>query len=131
MSLEPSSVDLSPVMEQAKAKLAELLNRQGLLKTPTQTLEVELALAAVGRELADSVMELLLVASVEANAAATRRGASPPWGEEDAVHGATYNARVALRRAMDLDSHHLPSSSFHPAPGAAQGKRPSRQGRGR
>lgn len=132
MSLEPSAVEIVSALEQLQAKVTEMLSRQGLLKRPTQTLEVEQELAALGREFADTVMERLLVASVEANAAAPRRrGASPPWGQEDAVNGATRNASLAPGRTANLPPHHLPSSGSHSASGQAQGKRPSRQSRGR
>ena len=126
MSSVSSPVELASVIKQLQAKAAKLLSRQGLLKTPTQTRDVELALAALGREFADTVMEKLLVASLEANAAAPRRGAAPPKGEEDAVHGAAYDARVAPGGATDHAAHHLPSSGSLPTSGAAQGKRPSR-----
>ena len=63
MSLEPSAVEIVSALEQLQAKVTEMLSRQGLLKRPTQTLEVEQELAAMGREFADTVMERLLIAS--------------------------------------------------------------------
>lgn len=58
--------EIGPIVASQQKRIKEFLQRRGLLQTPQQTLEAELELASLMRNLADEVMEKLIVASVEA-----------------------------------------------------------------
>jgi hypothetical protein len=127
MARDPMA-QIDPLMSGLREQVRELLQRRGLLKTATQTLEAELELAALGRQFADEVMEKLLVSSVEELGDPTQRlpGAFPPSGRQDAICGAASDdgppaGRTASRLQDEL------SAPFADAPsGAASGDRTTR-----
>jgi hypothetical protein len=57
--------EIDPILTTLRQKLNEFIQRRGLLSTPLATLEAEQELAALGRHLADQIMALLLLASIE------------------------------------------------------------------
>src|SRR5262245_48034357 len=94
------AAEIEPIMEGLREQVTALLRRRGLLRTAKQTLDVELELAALGRQFADEVMEKLLCASVAAEPAqrSADTGALPPRGEADALGGAAKDDGAATGR---------------------------------
>jgi hypothetical protein len=70
--------EIDPIVATLSGQIKDLFLQRGLPRTPVEVHDTELALAALGRSLADQLMEVLLLASIEALQDAAQR---PPAGE--------------------------------------------------
>jgi len=57
--------EIKTIVASKQEQIQEFVAQRGLLRTPHQTLEAEQGLAEIGRQLADELMEMLLLASLE------------------------------------------------------------------
>lgn len=66
--------EIDPIVAKQRERIKDYVLRRGVLRTPLETLEVEQELAALGRQMADEVMEQMLLASIEHQQEAAARG---------------------------------------------------------
>jgi hypothetical protein len=127
MPRDPAA-EIEPIMASLREQVTEMLRRRGLLQTPTQTLEAELELSALGRQFADEVMEKLLAASVEGDAEPRSPGGGvfPLRQQEDALCGAAQNDGAAPGRTTSAAQDELSVAGADAASGTETGERTTR-----